>query len=496
MTDIIRFRDSELVIALVGAVGTDLRKVITPLQERLRLYKYRSEEIRISKEVIKPLFTEEEPDSAFERISSYMNKGNITRSSTQNKAVLANGASAMIYKRRKNNFNNAAIGKMAFIINQLKTPEEIKRLREIYQTGFYCISIHTSKERRLASLIRKPMTPSQAEELIQRDEDESEDYGQKTRDAFHLSDFFISDDGHEDKITNSIARIVDIIFGAPFKTPTFDEFSMFMAFSSALRSGDLSRQVGAVITSKNCIISTGANDVPKANGGVYWPEIDKNGQVIDSMDGRDFMIGHDSNSKEKQEIIVDIIGKLGNGFNETQITEIRKILNKSKIRDITEYGRVVHAEMDAILACARNGTSIIGATLYCTTFPCHNCAKHIVASGIKRVVYVEPYPKSKAINFHKDSISENSADGEEKVVFEPFIGVGPRRFFDLFSMHISDGQPVQRKNPDGTAVTWPGDEAPTLRMQMQPFSYIEKETIAANEFKLTIAKLSQGGQDE
>ncbi|MDN3612645.1 hypothetical protein QWZ16_23945 [Vibrio ostreicida] len=26
-------------------------------------------------------------------------------------------------------------------------------------------------------------------------------------------------------------------------------------------------------------------------------------------------------------------------------------------------------------------------------FPCHNCAKHIVASGIKRVVYVEPYPK-------------------------------------------------------------------------------------------------------
>jgi deoxycytidylate deaminase len=73
--------------------------------------------------------------------------------------------------------------------------------------------------------------------------------------------------------------------------------------------------------------------------------------------------------------------------------------------DITEFGRPVHAEMEAILSCARIGISPKMGTLYCTTFPCHNCAKHIVAAGIKRVVYVEPYPKSKAEKLHSDSLN-------------------------------------------------------------------------------------------
>ncbi|MCB2462707.1 hypothetical protein KQ705_15750, partial [Listeria monocytogenes] len=77
---------------------------------------------------------------------------------------------------------------------------------------------------------------------------------------------------------------------------------------------------------------------------------------------------------------------------------------------------------------------------YCTTFPCHNCAKPILAAGITRVVYVEPYPKSRALEFHSESIhlkSQLDEKHDEKLVaFEPFIGVGPRRFLDLFSMNL------------------------------------------------------------
>ncbi|WP_339916420.1 deaminase [Photorhabdus stackebrandtii] len=65
----------------------------------------------------------------------------------------------------------------------------------------------------------------------------------------------------------------------------------------------------------------------------------------------------------------------------------------------------MHAEIEAILACARSNVSIYNGILYCTTFPCHNCAKHIVASGIRRVIYIEPYPKSKVFDFHPDSIA-------------------------------------------------------------------------------------------
>ncbi len=105
--------------------------------------------------------------------------------------------------------------------------------------------------------------------------------------------------------------------------------------------------------------------------------------------------------------------------------------------------------MDAILACAKRGVSCKNAVLFCTTFPCHNCAKHIVASGIKSVIYIEPYPKSKAVDMYPDSISATDQPDQGKVSFVPFVGVGPRQFVNLFSMGISFGAKITRKKPDG-----------------------------------------------
>ena len=107
----------------------------------------------------------------------------------------------------------------------------------------------------------------------------------------------------------------------------------------------------------------------------------------------------------------------------------------------------MHAEMEAILSCSRNGLSTVGTTLYCTTFPCHNCAKHIVAAGVDRVVYIEPYPKSKALSFHDDSITTSEEEmWDGLVLFDAFVGIGPRRFFDLFSMQLGSSYPLIRKN--------------------------------------------------
>lgn len=48
--------------------------------------------------------------------------------------------------------------------------------------------------------------------------------------------------------------------------------------------------MGAVLTKDRCIVSTGANDVPKAHGGLYWPEVDDVTQeIVDAKDGRDYM---------------------------------------------------------------------------------------------------------------------------------------------------------------------------------------------------------------
>ena len=63
-----------------------------------------------------------------------------------------------------------------------------------------------------------------------------------------------------------------------------------------------------------------------------------------------------------------------------------------------------------MLSCARNGISTERTSLFTTTFPCHVCAKHIVGAGITRVVYVEPYPKNRALELHQDSIRLRDAD--------------------------------------------------------------------------------------
>lgn len=52
----------------------------------------------------------------------------------------------------------------------------------------------------------------------------------------------------------------------------------------------------------------------------------------------------------------------------------------------------VHAEQNAIIQAAKLGVQLEGATLYCTHQPCSICAKMIINSGIKRVVYKEGYP--------------------------------------------------------------------------------------------------------
>ncbi|NHR07577.1 dCMP deaminase family protein [Chromobacterium haemolyticum] len=511
MSDIINFNESEIVIALVGAIGTDLKKIIEPIKNKLKSYNYTSHDIRVSKQVIDFIYPNQDNlPKKFEHISYYMDKGNEIRKLANDNGILAGGISLVINEARKKEQDAAEqpgpLKNTAFIINSIKTPEEIIRLREIYQTGFYAISVYSEEKRRKKTLIDMVMTEEQAEALIRRDEEDPDSYGQKTRDAFHLSDFFVSYDGNEDIVTNSIHRIIDIIFGDPFKTPTFDEFAMFMAFSSALRSADLSRQVGAVIAKDQTIISTGSNDVPKFKGGVYWPSITATGEVVDDTRGRDYKRGVDSNSIEKQEIISSIIKKIENQITSRHIknkiarkkvlNRIKKVLYGSKIKDITEYGRVVHAEMDAILNCARNGISTSSTNLYCTTFPCHNCAKHVIASGIERVVYIEPYPKSKAMCFHDDSISSVKDDYKTKVIFEPFVGVGPRRFFDLFSMQMSDGFPIKRKNSSGKVFPWPGQSLPPLRMQMYPLNYLEKETIVVAHFASILIKFSSGGSHE
>lgn len=62
---------------------------------------------------------------------------------------------------------------------------------------------------------------------------------------------------------------------------------------------------------------------------------------------------------------------------------------------------VLHAEANAITKVAKSGNSSDGATLYVTAAPCIECAKLIIQSGIKRVVYTDEYRLEDGINLLK-----------------------------------------------------------------------------------------------
>ena len=62
-----------------------------------------------------------------------------------------------------------------------------------------------------------------------------------------------------------------------------------------------------------------------------------------------------------------------------------------------------HAEQNAIIQAAKLGISIDGATLYCTHQPCSMCAKMIINSGIRRVVYENGYPDEFSLEFFRET---------------------------------------------------------------------------------------------
>ena len=86
----------------------------------------------------------------------------------------------------------------------------------------------------------------------------------------------------------------------------------------------------------------------------------------------------------------------------TDVGCIRDILNiPSGTR--REICRAICAEQLAISEAARNGVEIDGSIAYITTYPCYICAKLLVSSGIKEIVYDKEYPDELAQQFFKEA---------------------------------------------------------------------------------------------
>ncbi|MFJ5371912.1 anti-phage dCTP deaminase [Pectobacterium versatile] len=339
-----------------------------------------------------------------------------------------------------------------FIIDSLRHPEEVSLFRELYQDSFSLIGIvcdPIKREERIRrnffdrSEIGSESVKIQVKEFLNRDENAEEKYGQHVSDTFYEADFFVDNtqDANEDLtitgMNDHLRRFVNLITQKSVISPTTSETAMHHARSSQMRSACLSRQVGAaLVNSTGNIVATGANDVPKAGGGIYGNSFSLN--VVSDHRCAFREKKYCSSNKEQNNIIDELINAFPILTNGEDKNEIIKKIRKTRLGGLIEFSRAVHAEMDAILSASISGVSPKGCRMYVTTYPCHYCARHIIAAGIDEVQFIEPYPKSKATELHDDAIAIDSqawvppSEGGTHVLFRPFVGVAPRLYRRVF----------------------------------------------------------------
>ena len=498
--------DPELFFGFCFPIGVENKKAYDILSNALRKYQYRSEYFKVTT-LMKSLhpagFTLNETPLE-ERYDSYIKYANKLRDILEMPQAMAALCCTAVrnFRRQETGEAETYLPKRAYVFDQFKRKEEIDLLRQVYGRLFIVISLYSEKKNRLdqlANRIAQDYSDARladthstiAATLIKRDQsEENEPNGQRLEEAFPSADLFLNIDDI-DGAEKLLTRFLDALFGSNSVSPTHDEYGMYLARNAALRSVDLSRQVGAAIFSPDGeIITLGCNEVPKALGGTYWHG--------DPNDARDFQKSYDSNERIKKSLLVDFTKRLKEaGFLKEQEKELDVarfilketarggVLRNAQLMDLLEFGRMIHAEMSAICDAARLGKSVKQSTLYCTTFPCHLCAKHIVASGIKKVVYIEPYPKSYAEQLHGDAIIVGRSDEPKKVVFEPFIGIAPHRYRDLFARD-------RRKTDDGDFEQWVDDEPrPTIRLTVA--TYVQNEAAVIKLLNDTVkAKRDKG----
>ncbi len=477
----------ELIFGLVGPAGVRREDLTNQLKQALKTFGYDMHVVKLS-DLLRNFSEYEEPvePSEHARIKHLQLMGHKLRERLKDSSALAKAGVIAIRNVRKglSGSPDQPTSSKAYLLDQLKHPGEVEVLRKVYGSSFYLIGGHAPKNKRAETLAatmakkdgkagRSDDYKHKAEEILALDENEGGEYGQNTRDTYPLSDYF--SDLNREPTVPGISRFVDLIFAYPFHTPESDEVAMNHASSVALRSSDTGRQVGAVIVGPNSkdqstgkitygdLVASGMNEVPKAGGDYYQQDA--------SPDGRDQWLkayrSEDRATEIKASVLAELLEHLKSkcllveGTDATQgslklAETLLHGMRGTQFMDIGEFVRPVHAEMSAIIDGAKRGVSIRGLSMFVTTFPCHNCAKHIIAAGIKSVVFLEPYPKSRARFLHEEEIwlkSSSDQGDDTKVVFMPYTGVAPRQFRQLFNMSHRKAHSISQWKERRTALS-------------------------------------------
>lgn len=310
-----------------------------------------------------------------------------------------------IKKIRKYNEDNNRPTLIA--IDAIRNPLESIFFKERY-SAFYLFAINSNDEDiedrllNMNNMTREDIQKQSTKENQEKSLESLENFvSQNIQSCIASSDIFIVNNGkfNSDNYLElhwQIVKYISLIMHPGLITPSLDEKMMQVAYTAKLNSGCLSRQVGASITNENgSLKAIGWNSVPEGQTPCLLRNIDELNCNTNSLSFSTY-----EKSKEFRIYIKDItLINSENGLN--QAFCFKSIYTKNKKDEngkLTEIGnqvhtRSLHAEENAFMQLAKYGSEgIKGGTLYSTASPCELCSKKSYQLGIKRVVYIDPYP--------------------------------------------------------------------------------------------------------
>jgi len=473
----------ELVFAVVAPVGTPFTEFYDKLAGDLLAYGYKTQLIKLSQVLsdnaaARGTAIERTPED--ERIRKLIAEGDrYCEELKQRSAVALQGVAEIRAHRVEQHTSsgqdvkdpeNTPLPRTAYVLDSIKQPAEVLHLRQLYGDHVIVVGLRADTQARIENLVSR-LTPQRsgigeedrrqiALDLIELDLTESSDYGQNVLKAFPLSDGFVDVD-HD--VAGQVSRLTDLLFGSPvFPTPTAAEYGMHLAHISSTRSPELGLKVGAAVMrdKDGAVVALGVNVHPVKSGTA--PEYDAS-----AVDIRDLLI--DTLRRLGDDVLQPAARQaLDTDAHEYARALLAGVLKNSSVAGLIEFQLTVHAEMDALLSAIKEGHQVAGCTVYVTAYPCHNCAKHLIALGVP-VRYIEPYPKSRAEAMYGDEVRKS---------FLPFTGIAPRRYQQLFD--ISE----DRKGEDGSRKAWGTAEKKKARPKVDPFvddsGITGREAVAVN----------------
>lgn len=292
-----------------------------------------------------------------------------------------------------------------FVIDTFRNPFESMFFKERY-SAFYLMAIKSPEEDRHDRLFKElNLNKTQIEDQDKKENPdgsplESKDIfvSQNISACIEKADIHINNAGKHgtgnlNELKGRLIAYVSLIQHPGLITPERDEKLMQIAYTAKLNSGCISRQVGAVVTNQyGAIVSIGWNDVPEGQTQCLLRNLDHLNSGTDPKSYSDYE-KLDCQFREKVQIKLET-------FKSREMLKGRGLAfcfkgfhNDIKKDKNQVHTRALHAEENAFLQIVKHGgQGVKGGTLYTTASPCELCSKKAYQLGIKRIVYIEPYP--------------------------------------------------------------------------------------------------------